>query len=88
MARGNIFEKLSDKRKEEQEGLEAKLSGEVALSDRERVLKGRARKHRNATTLTITIDAEAKEKLKLHAFNEHLSVSDLIHRWIQTLPDV
>ena len=45
-------------------------------------LLGRPRKRENATTLTVSISRADKELVKMYAYRHSLSVSDLIHMWI------
>lgn len=45
---------------------------------------GRPRKRMNATTMTICISREDKDLVKDYAFRNAMTVSDLIHKWVQT----
>lgn len=83
MAKENMFAKMTSEREEQQKTLEAKLSGEPVQTEREKILQGRPRKRQNATTMTISLSQEDKEKIKLYAFSKSLTVSDLIHQWIE-----
>ncbi len=37
----------------------------------------------NATTMTLSISGEDKQKLKAYAAQNYISVSDLLHIWIE-----
>ena len=85
--KGNMFgsfDKASEARAQEQKAIEAAVTGKAAPAP---VAKssavGRPRKRQDATSMTICISQADKELVKSYALAHAVTVSDLIHRWIQ-----
>ena len=89
---GNMFGSFgvaARERQAEQQQIEAKVTGQVA-PPKPRAAKrasgsaplGRPRKRLDATTMTISISQADKDQVKSYAFAHAVTVSDLIHTWI------
>lgn len=84
-------------RQQEQERIEARVTGQAAPEAENAPAKpgrarkapsgaaplGRPRKRMDATTMTICISREDKDLVKSYAFAHAMTVSDLIHKWVQ-----
>ena len=88
----NIFGSFgvaAQERQAEQQRIEARVTGQAAPS-KPRAAKrasgtaalGRPRKRLDATTMTISISQADKDQVKSYAFAHAVTVSDLIHTWI------
>lgn len=76
--KGNMFQRLTEKRSEEQQNLEKTLT---AAPPKKPV--GRPKKRKDCKTIALTISAEDKELVQEYAYSHSLSVSDLLHMWIR-----
>ena len=75
----NMFEQAAVKRQQEQKTIEAAVLGKPAQKD-----TWRARKRGDdATSITLSISREDKERVNVLAEKRGLSISDLLHFWIQ-----
>lgn len=69
-----------EQREQEQQQIEAMVTGKSQGSVK---AVGRPRKRQDATQITLIISKADKEKVKAYAFNHAVTVSDLLHRWIE-----
>lgn len=77
ISKGNMFKSFgaaADERERDQAHLEATLTGQTSPRPRKRV---------NATTITLVISQADKDRVKAFALEQNVSVSDLLHRWIE-----
>ena len=65
-------------REQEQRQIEAAVTGKPAHP----AIAGRPRKRVDGTSMSISISKADKERVKRYAFDHSVSVSDLIHVWI------
>ena len=89
-----IFGNAATMRQQEQERIEAAVTGRSAPEPGKSVTaakpaagfraapSGRPRKRVDATCMTISISRADKDLVKDYAFAHAVTVSDLIHRWI------
>lgn len=83
------FDIAAQERQAEQQRIEARVTGQAA-PPKPRAAKrasgaaalGRPRKRVAPTTMTISISQADKDLVKSYAFAHALTVSDLIHTWI------
>lgn len=73
-----MFQKLTSERAAEQQDLEKKLTAEPPKRP-----VGRPRKRKDCQTIALTISAEDKALVQDFAYENSLSVSDLLHIWIR-----
>lgn len=91
------FGTAAQQRQQEQERIEAQVTGQAAPAAAEPKQKpkskpkskparspvsGRPRKRVDATSMTISISQADKDLVKEYAFKNAVTVSDLIHTWI------
>lgn len=89
------FGAAAQQRQQEQERIEAQVTGQAAPAAAEPKQKpkskqkparspvtGRPRKRQDATSMTISISQADKNLVKSYAFEHAVTVSDLIHTWI------
>lgn len=80
------FDAAVQERQAEQAKIEARVTGQAAPpkpKQKERAVPlGRPRKRLDATSMTISISQADKDLVKAYAFSHALTVSDLIHAWI------
>lgn len=78
------FDLAAAERQQEQERIEARVTGQAAPPEPKgrAVPLGRPRKRLDATTMTISISQADKDLVKAFAFSRALTVSDLVHTWI------
>ena len=84
------FGSAIEEREQEQAKIEAAVTGKAAPEPGTRSgtklapgSAGRPRKRADATAMTICISQADKDLVKDYAFAHAVTVSDLIHRWIQ-----
>ena len=83
--KGNMFGSYglaAQARQQEQERIEAAVTGRAAPATAKRPAAGRPRKRVDATGMTISISQADKDLVKTYAFAHAVTVSDLIHTWI------
>lgn len=93
--KGNMFGSFAKsvaEREQEQRAIEAAVTGKAAPEPAAKsVMKtpgvGRPRKRVDATSMTICISQADKELVKAYALAHAVTVSDLIHKWIQETCD-
>lgn len=73
----DFFERFSEDRQTGQAEIEAELTGKPVERK-----KGRPKKREDITTLTLSISRKDSERIKAYAFGKSLSVSDVLHLWI------
>ena len=80
-AKGNMFSQAAQKRQQEQQEIEAVVTGAPveAAPDAGRMRKRGA----DATTMTLAISRADKARVKAWAAQNSTTVSDLLHLWIQ-----
>lgn len=71
-----------EQREQEQQQIEAVVTGKSQTQSPAKAV-GRPRKRQDATQITLIISKADKEKVKAYAFNHAVTVSDLLHRWIE-----
>lgn len=71
----------AEARQQEQSKIEAAVTG--APEEKRPGTVGRPRKRQNATTMTVSISQADKDRVKAYAFHHALTVSDLLHQWIE-----
>lgn len=78
------FDLAATARQREQQRIEARVTGQAAPPEPKgrAVPLGRPRKRLEATSMTISISQADKDLVKSFAFRHALTVSDLIHTWI------
>ena len=80
-SQGNIFGSFGQdavEREEQQRQIEAAVTGKPSSP----AVSGRPRKRVDATTMSISISKADKLLVKRYAFEHTVTVSDLIHIWI------
>jgi len=78
------FDLAATERQREQQRIEARVTGQAAPPEPKgrAVPLGRPRKRMDATSMTISISQADKDLVKTFAFRHALTVSDLVHTWI------
>lgn len=83
------FGAAAEQRQAEQQRIEARVTGQAAPPEPRAARRasgaassGRPRKRLDATTMTISISQADKDQVKSYAFAHAVTVSDLIHTWI------
>lgn len=83
------FDLAARERQAEQQRIEARVTGQAAHMKPQAAKRasgaaplGRHRKRLDATTMTISISQADKDQVKSYAFAHAVTVSDLIHTWI------
>lgn len=90
------FDLAARERQAEQQRIEARVTGQAAPEAEKAPAKpgkarkapsgaaslGRPRKRLDATTMTISISQADKDLVKNYAFEHTVTVSDLVHTWI------
>lgn len=79
-AKGNMFAAAVQQRQQEQQEIEAAVTGAPAPAQQ---AGGRLKKRgEDATTMTLAISKEDKATVKAWAAQHSTTVSDLLHKWI------
>ncbi len=74
----NMFSAAAQRREQEQQQIEAAVTGKVSVGG------GKVRKRGDhATTMSLSVSLEDKIKIKEYAARRCLSVSDILHSWIE-----